>query len=177
MPLKVSGYEMELPGGLGGKFDTGTLILSELDGGETFERRLEVLSPAGETLAAVTLTMNPPTTNPDNTGAYNRGTDPHGFLTVETLATINDGKFDMKLRFKLGDSTGRFPDQIEQPLALVTQFRAPNRMRLSAVRGNSVVEQDLSSVLPTEGMDSNGTNSCCDMSRPSSRFRSMLLTN
>lgn len=151
VPLKVSGYEMELPGGLGGKFDTGTLILSELDGGETFERRLEVLSPAGETLAAVTLIMNPPTTNPDNTGAYNRGTDPHGFLTVETLATINDGKFDMKLRFKLGDSTGRFPDQIEQPLALVTQFRAPNRMRLSAVRGNSAVEQDLSSVVPTEG--------------------------
>ena len=64
-------------------------------------------------------------------------------MTVETLATFNDGTFDMKLRLTLGDTTGHFPDKIEQPLALVNHFHSPNRMRLAAVRGNSSVVQDL----------------------------------
>ncbi|RFZ06941.1 hypothetical protein DSM43518_03409 [Mycobacterium marinum] len=142
VPLDITDFSVELPGGLGGAFETGKLLVTRPVGGETFERRLSVLSPADETLAEVDFTMSPPVTNLDRTGSYNHGTDSVGFLAVETLATFQDGA-DIKLRFHRGDPTGHFPDKIEQSLALLQHFAPPNRMRIAAVRGRSSAVQDI----------------------------------
>jgi hypothetical protein len=64
VPLDISDFTMDLPGGLGGEFETGRVVIAGPGGGETFERRLSVLSPTDETLAEADFTMSPPSTNP-----------------------------------------------------------------------------------------------------------------
>jgi hypothetical protein len=143
VPLSINDFAVDLPGGLGGGFDSGTIVVTAPDDGETFQRCLSVLSPAGETLAEVIFTMSPHSVNHDNTGAFNRGVDPSGFLSVETFANAAHGPFDMRIRLHPGDPSGHFPDEIEQSLALVHHFGSPNKMRFAALRGTSAAEHDL----------------------------------
>ncbi|WP_156664501.1 hypothetical protein [Mycobacterium sp. 852002-51057_SCH5723018] len=146
VPLDITNLSMGFPGGLGGTFEAGKVTLAQVNDRKTFERRLSILSPTDETLAKVNFTMSPPTTNLDNTGTYSHGTDSVGFLGIELLATFQD-QVDIRLRFHRGDPTGHFPDKIEQSLALVQHFVAPNRFRIAAVRGRSSAVQDIPHVL------------------------------
>jgi hypothetical protein len=143
VPLSINDFDVDLPGGLGGGFGSGTIVVTAPDDGETFQRRLAVLSPADETLAEVIFTMSPLSVNHDYTGAFNRGVDPSGFLSVETFAIAANGAFDMRIRLHPGDPSGHFPDKIEQSLALVHHFGSPNKMRIAALRGTGAAEQDL----------------------------------
>jgi hypothetical protein len=148
VPLSVNDFEVDLPGGLGGSRGAGTVVLAAPGDGETFQRRLSVLSPADETLAEVIFTMSPHSVNHDNTGAFNRGVDATGFLSVETLADAANGPFDMRIRLHPGDPAGHFPDKIEQPLALIHHFGPPNKMRIAALRGTSAAEHQLPPTSP-----------------------------
>ncbi|MEV0467138.1 hypothetical protein AB0I30_19010 [Nocardia tengchongensis] len=142
LPLEITNMVVNLPGGLGGEFESG-MVTGQSDDSASFERCLSVLSPSGETLAEVIFTMSPPSRNHDGTGISNRGADSAQFLSVETMSTIRNGSFDMRVRFHRGDPTGHFPDKIEPSLALIHHFTAPNRMQIAPVRGRSNVIQDI----------------------------------
>jgi hypothetical protein len=148
VPLGIKELEVVLPGGLGGNFSEGQLVIAKSRDSNSFERSLAVLAPTGETLAQVKLTMGELSLNHDNTGAYNRGTDPTGFLTVETFATVANDAPDMRVRVHPSDPSGYYPDEIEQPLALLHHFGAPNRMRIVALRGTATAEHSLPPVSP-----------------------------
>jgi hypothetical protein len=143
VPLDITDLVVNMPGGLGGEFAAGRVILGQPQTEGTFERRLAVLSRANEKLAEVDLTMGPTRTNHDGTGLSVHGTDSADFLSVEMLSEIRDGTTNMKVRLHRKDPTGHFPDKIEQALALLYHFKAPNRMRLAQMRGYAQHIQDI----------------------------------
>lgn len=146
-PLDVQNFSADMPGGLGGDFEAAKMTLGASTPGETFDRRMSILSPTDDLLATVDLRMHHTTTNSDSTGIASRGTDSVGFLEIEPLGSIRDGKVEMTLLVHRGDPTGHYPDQIEPSLSFVHHFTAPNRFRIERTRGSGgSVEQDIPAV-------------------------------
>lgn len=137
-PLLVESVETQLPGGLGGTIDEAQMTMGDApDRSEyAFERRVSILAPDGEGLVSVDVTMGPPSTNHDNTGMSNRGSDSTGVLELETLTDLSqEGKLEMQIVVHRGDPTGCYPDDLEPALAFVHHFQSPNIFRIAPIRG------------------------------------------
>ena len=87
-------------------------------------------------LAQVVFTFGEPEVNHNNTGLANRGSDATGILEIEQLSVVRDGQVSMTIRLQLReDPAGRFPDEVQQPLAFLRHFGAPNQRRVATTRG------------------------------------------
>lgn len=137
IPLDVSDLCIDLPGGLGSESARGKLLLTRiLDETERFDREFTIVSPEQDVLAQVVFTFSEPEVNHDNTGLANRGADTTGLLEIEQLSVVRDGQVSMTIRLQLReDPAGRFPDEVQQPLAFLRHFGAPNQMRVATTRG------------------------------------------
>lgn len=143
VPFDVVDLSVDLPGGLAQQAKNGKLMAQPADEAETFVRRYTILSPDGEELAEVPFIVSAPDSNHNGTGLANRGVDPSGFLELEVLSVHRDGKFDMTMRLHSSDPSGIFPDEIEQPLAFLYHFNAPNKMRVAYPRGTKYQVLDI----------------------------------
>lgn len=137
-PIQARGVTIEMPGGLGQEGGNAwvKVLTPDADPGQSFERRLSILSPENDVLASIDLTLNPPVGNYDGTGQSNRGQDQSGFFEFETLIRTGSPT-EMKLRLRTLDPVGLHPDELEPALAVVDAFHAPNQIQMDAVRGRS----------------------------------------
>lgn len=152
-PLRVEKVEAQLPGGLGGTVTEAKMIMGDApdrsEGG--FERRVSILTPDGEELVSLDVTIGSPSRNHDNTGMSNRGSDSTGVLELETLTNVSsDGKLEMQIVVHRGDPTGFYPDEIEPALAFVHHFTAPNTFRIAPIRG---AREGVDQLIPETGVD------------------------
>ncbi|MBF6079262.1 hypothetical protein ACWDSF_17385 [Nocardia beijingensis] len=151
VPIPVSDMAVDMPGGLGMESSAGMVRILEPDlEQESFERRLDILSPTCEVLSSINLKMYPPMQSPDSKGAFNRGVDNSGVFEIETL-TILDPALQMTLRFTRNDIQGKFPDEVEPALSMISELRPGNKFRMSRVRGSKEVDiQDIPTDLLTK---------------------------
>ncbi|MFI6313222.1 hypothetical protein ACIBEK_24240 [Nocardia fusca] len=140
VPIAVSDMAVDMPGGLGMESSAGLVRILEPDLEQSsFERRLDILSPAREVLSSINLKMYPPMQSADGKGASNRGVDKSGVFEIETL-TILGPPIQMQLRFTRGDIQGKYPDEVEPALSMFDYFRPGNKFRMSRVRGSKDVD-------------------------------------
>ena len=138
-PITARDISVDLPGGLGQEGGSGWVQVLSVDraaAGETFQRRLSILSPEDDVVASIDLTLDPPSGNHDGTGLSNRGKDRSGFFEFESLV-VTGPPTEMKLRVRTMDPVGLHPDELEPALAMVDAFHAPNKLQMDVVRGPS----------------------------------------
>lgn len=138
-PLRVEKVSMDLPGGLGGSFSEGQLKIFDPpdEPGEDFDRKVQIMSPDGATLAELVLTFGPSARGLDGTGSSSRGRHSSGFFEIEALTEVSDGKINLTMLVHRGDPTGHYPDEIEPALSFLQHFVAPNVLRISTIRGST----------------------------------------
>lgn len=113
--------DADLPGGLGGTM-SGTANISPANP-ERFELRYRIVSPEGEVFAEIPLAVSL-TTGLENAGAWSWGTDPSGFLTLETIADTSDKTVKMSL--SLGELAGQDPTAVLPAIEFAANFARPN---------------------------------------------------
>ncbi|MGV9614951.1 hypothetical protein [Nocardia xishanensis] len=138
IPLEMRNLDANLPGGLGGRSDVVRVLIGQASGNgveETFERIYAIISPGGESLAELEVSVSAAAISIDRKGLCNRGSDASGIFNIEILSLLNeDGTNDTTVRVNRGDVTGKFPDDAEQPLAFMQYFRSPNKLKIGSKR-------------------------------------------
>lgn len=130
-PVPVRDLTLDLPGGLASTHSEAQLIIQPADSTEPFDRVLSVISPDGETLAAVTVRFTDVQFNHDRTGGASTGMDATGMLRVQILTKISGDSLDVSYHFSLSDDVGRHPQDVLNALMFVNSFYAPNSFRIS----------------------------------------------
>ena len=149
-PITVRNLVADLPGGLGDTAEEALMyVLPTEDGLEAYERKLSVIDPSGTTLSEVDVTFTERGYSTDNTGAFARGGDRSGMLSVELLSKIDDGMINVTYNFELADDTGRLPRDVRKVLAFTNNFFAPNRLRVAdPLVPRRATEQPIPTVAP-----------------------------
>lgn len=147
-PLTIEHVSASLPGGLSDEIDSGQMRMAPTPSANrgSFDRRLRVLSPDGDILAELDVTMQPPVSNHDGTGISNRGTDKAGLFDIEFLTSGSDATILLHKK----DVEGYYPDQVEPVLAFIHHFTSPNILRISRRRG---LEQAADQPIPEANRD------------------------
>ncbi|MFB6907338.1 hypothetical protein ACFCWB_24010 [Streptomyces bacillaris] len=125
-------FELDLPGGLGGRSDGGTVRISPPGDGETSENRYRVVSPAEDVLGEVSFRLTV-ASGLDGTGRWMHGSDASNFLSVEALVDINDRS--LQATFSSKDITGASPAEVLPALNFMAGLTSPNKLQVAARYG------------------------------------------
>lgn len=135
-PGTVSG-EADLPGGLGGSFEGGSLTVgpARSPGAPGYDLRVQVLAEDGEVLAETLLHMQPPSVGVGGRGLYGRGEEQHGAFLLESRFDLDTGEWHMKATLSPTRLVGAPPSRLLPGLSLLANFRPPHRLRFAAPFG------------------------------------------
>lgn len=131
-PLQVNDavVEADLPGGLGGTMK-GMASISQSNP-EEFDVRYRILDIDEAVVAEIPLAVSL-TRGLDEAGAWSRGTDPSGFLVLETFADPSDGM--MKMSLSSGELAGQDPTAVLPAIEFATNFVRPAKLMVAPKYG------------------------------------------
>jgi len=135
-PLGTASGDIDLPAGLGGPFERGSLsIFPSLQPDEDHRViRMQVLDPDGEVLEQVRVRMAPPTVGINGTGVRAVGNEIEEVFELEVLTDLTNQTVNQN--FRVGDLSGKSPARILPGLRfLVVAFRASNTLRVAPEYG------------------------------------------
>lgn len=140
--------DIRMPGGLGGKFQAGRVLMSALPSDEArpYSIRLQLVDPGGAEKALVTLNMEPVTQGPSRAGTRAYGTEAHGTFDLELKHDREASNLQMNL--KLHELTGKPAVSVLEGLRFVQEFHSPNHLRVAQPYGPITSQGD---PLPEEG--------------------------
>ncbi|MCQ2000559.1 hypothetical protein [Arthrobacter zhaoxinii] len=123
-PLSMANVviDADLPGGLGGAMEGAAFIFQSSP--EEFDMRYRIVAASGEVLSEISLAVSL-TTGLDKTGAWSRGTDSSGFLTLETHADSSDATVPMSMSMSVGDLAGQDPTAVLSTVQFAANFSRP----------------------------------------------------
>ncbi|MEU4024952.1 hypothetical protein [Streptomyces anulatus] len=125
-------FDLDLPGGLGGSSEKGTVRISAAGGGETIENRYRVVSPAGDVLGEVSFCLAV-ASGLDGTGRWMYGSDASNFFSVEAFVDVNDRS--LHATFSSKDVTGASPAGVLPALEFMAGLTSPNKLQVAARYG------------------------------------------
>jgi hypothetical protein len=127
----VVGVDSDLPGGLGGSFDSATATISPADGrrGET---RYRIVNPNGDVAAELRFSATS-TTGLDGTGVHVQGIDSSGTVSIEAHLDVTDQS--AKVEFSFSEPTGREAGEVAAAVDFVASLSRPNRLQVAGRHG------------------------------------------
>ena len=138
LSLDKAVIDADLPGGLGGMM-AGAASITQSNP-EEFELRYRIVASSGEVLAEISLEVSL-TRGMDNTGAWSRGTDRSGFLTLETLVDTSDATVadtsdsSVQMSMSLGDLAGQEPTAVLPAVKFAANFVRPANLMVAPKYG------------------------------------------
>jgi hypothetical protein len=130
LPVRV---DADLPGGLGGVLERGTVSISASADRETYRLRYRLVSPAGEPLAQIVLEMEPPASGQDRTGMWTRGADLTGTFQIESFFDLETRTARLDVTF--GDLTGTRVTDALTAGKFEAHWQGGNRLEISGEQG------------------------------------------
>ncbi|GAA0985539.1 hypothetical protein GCM10009555_061150 [Acrocarpospora macrocephala] len=128
----VVGIDSDLPGGLGGSFDSATARISPADGGKKGATRYRIVAPDGAVAAELRFSVTT-TTGLDGTGLYVQGRDASGLVSIEGQLDMDDRSG--KIGFSFGDPTGREAAEVAAAIEFAASLSQPNRLQIAGKHG------------------------------------------
>lgn len=127
----VVAVDSELPGGLGGSFESVTATISPADGrkGETRHR---IVAPNGDVVSELRFSAVS-TTGVDGTGLHVSGHDASGLVAIEAHLDITDQSG--KVGFSVEDPVGHEASEVAAAVAFAAGLSQPNRLQIAGKVG------------------------------------------
>lgn len=128
-------WDIDLPGGLGGRFQGGRLSFgpARTDDARPYRLRMQVTGPDGREISTSMLDMEPVTRGVSGKGIRAVGVEQHGVFTMEMRTDFDAQRITITVT--AGDLTGKHPNDVLPGLRLAAAFLPPNRMRFAAPYG------------------------------------------
>ncbi len=131
--------DSDLPGGLGGKFEGGTVSIVPVDL-DTDVLRQRIVTPSGDTVAELEFQITR-SQGIDGTGLYLRGVEPLGYVTLEVhfdLTTQTE-----KSAYQFGQLAGREAAEVATAVRFAAGLVSPNKLGTGKKRGPILKYSDI----------------------------------
>ncbi|GAA2886893.1 hypothetical protein Acy02nite_24280 [Actinoplanes cyaneus] len=136
MPFSITASEevavsgsIDLPGGLGASFSSGTLYVGPVEGGKSYDLRMQILDDNDALIDSVVFGMEPVAFGLSREGAFAHGVEQGGALGIEIRTDLASRKVTVTLRIK--DLSGLRPIEVLAGLRVADSFHSPNKMRFA----------------------------------------------
>jgi len=128
-------WSVDLPGGLGGAFQSGRLSLGPARAGdaEPYRLRLQILDAHDQEISTCGVQMEPVTRGLSGFGVRAIGAEQNGVFSIEIRTDFVAQRID--LRLTSCDLTGKHPTDVLPGLRVAAAFRPPNKMRFAPPYG------------------------------------------
>lgn len=123
--------DLDLPGGLGGSFESGTATISPTEE-QTGEVRYRIVTPNEEIISELHF-LTAATSGVEGTGLYVRGRDMSGLVSLEAHLDMTDRSG--KVAFSSADPTGHEAVDIRSATAFLAGLCHPNRLQIAQKHG------------------------------------------